>query len=206
MRLAILDNRDSFIWNIVHLAHACGADVRLFDAQGRARFDTRTGALAPAAPDPACAPLAALQAYAPDALIVGPGPGHPDAATLAFDVFRAFPDHPVLGICLGHQVLGRLHGASIVRSQELGHGRPLQIHHDGSGLFRNLPSPCTAGRYHSLCVAEVPPTLVGNARSPGGELLALADPKRPHTGIQFHPESLLSDCGAQLVTTFCESA
>lgn len=203
MRLAILDNRDSFIWNIVHLAHACGADVRLFDAQGRARFDTRTGALPPSDAD---AGIQALQAFAPDALIVGPGPGHPDAATLSFDVFRHFPSHPVLGICLGHQVLGRLHGAPIARSQELGHGRPLDIHHDGTGLFRGLPSPCRAGRYHSLCVAQAPPSLVATAHSTGGELLALADPERPHAGVQFHPESLLADCGAQLITTFCESA
>lgn len=182
MRLAILDNRDSFIWNIVHLAHAAGADVRLFDSESEG--------------------LAAVQSHRPDAVIVGPGPGHPDQSQLSFELFRAYPDLPVLGICLGHQVLARLHGAEIARSQELGHGRAIELHHDGTGLFQGLPTPCRGGRYHSLCVTQLPATLVATAHSSGGELMAVADPVRLHFGIQFHPESLLADCGAQLFANF----
>lgn len=202
MRLAILDNRDSFLWNIVHLAHAGGADVQVFD-----RFGSRVDKARPTAPAPATTPtLATIQAWSPDALIVGPGPGHPDAATLSFDVFRAFPDKPVLGICLGHQVLARLHGGAVGRSQELGHGRPLEVHHDAAGLFAGLHTPCTAGRYHSLCVTAAPGTLTVTARSPGGEILGLQDPARPHMSVQFHPESQLSDCGPALLANFCALA
>jgi anthranilate synthase/aminodeoxychorismate synthase-like glutamine amidotransferase len=182
MRLAILDNRDSFIWNIVHLAHQSGADVRLFDGESD--------------------DLAAVQSHCPDAVIVGPGPGHPDQSRLSFELFRAYPDLPVLGICLGHQVLARLHGATIARSKELGHGRAIDIHHAGAGLFQGVPDPCHGGRYHSLCVTELPATLLATAHSLGGELMAIADPVRPHFGVQFHPESLLADCGAQLLANF----
>jgi len=203
MRLALLDNRDSFVWNLVHLAHQRGADVRLFGPTGHALFDTREGPLEPASRAPG---LAALEAFAPDAVLVGPGPGHPDAATLARAVFERFTDRPVLGVCLGHQVLARLHGAGIARSEELGHGRPVRIAHDGSGLFAGLDQQATAARYHSLCAVDVPGPLRVTARSPGGEVLAVAHRTHPHCGVQFHPESLLASCGARLMDNFLRSS
>jgi len=203
MRLALLDNRDSFVWNLVHLAHQRGAHVRLFGPDGRAVHDTREGPLELA---PNASGLAALAGFAPDAVLVGPGPGHPDAAPLARAVFQRFTDRPVLGVCLGHQVLARLHGAEIERSAELGHGRPVQILHDGTGLFAGVAPDATAARYHSLCATSVRPPLRVTARSPGGEILAVAHTSHPHHGVQFHPESLLASCGPELMDNFLHSA
>ena len=184
MRLAIVDNRDSFIWNLVHLAAGLGVEVELFEAR------TTT--------------LADLRRNRPEALLVGPGPGHPAQAGLSLELFDAFPGLPILGVCLGHQALAVARGARITRSPELAHGRPVEVVHDGSGLFAGLPSPFLAGRYHSLSVADegLPANLEVLARSPLGEILAMADRERPHFGVQFHPESQLAENGAELLGNF----
>ena len=184
MRLTILDNRDSFVWNLVQLATGLGIEVDL-----RAAQSTR---------------LEELVDRPPDALLIGPGPGHPREARLSIELFGALPELPILGICLGHQALALAHGAAIAGSPELAHGRPIEVHHDASGLFRGLPQPATAGRYHSLTVVEasLPKGLTVTARSPAKEVLALADRTRPHFGLQFHPESILADCGPALLRNF----
>lgn len=184
MRLAILDNRDSFIWNIVHLARDLGAEVTLLEASS--------------------ANLRDFQNLAPDAILIGPGPGHPRQAKLSFELFQAFPQLPILGICLGHQVLGLCHGAKITGAPVLAHGRPVQIVHEQTGIFQYVPSPCHAGRYHSLTLSpdEMPATLAIIARSPDDEILAIKARQHPHVGLQFHPESLLSNCGPALLGNF----
>lgn len=184
MRLTILDNRDSFVWNLVQLAKELGAEVELLEA-------SRTH-------------LEDLVACPMDALLVGPGPGHPRQAQLSVALFRALPKLPILGICLGHQALALAHGASIMGCLELAHGCPIEVLHSHRGLFHELPSPAIAGRYHSLTVSEksLPGTLEISARSPSGEILALASRLQPHYGVQFHPESILSNCGKQLLQNF----
>lgn len=188
MKLTLLDNRDSFVWNLFHLAKSAGAEVELHEAR--------------------TARLKDFTAAPPEALLIGPGPGHPREAELSRQLFRALPGTTMLGVCLGHQALALAHGASITASPELAHGRPVEVHHEGSGLFRGLSSPCLAGRYHSLTVdpASLPESLSPLAVSPTGELLAIAHRTRPHFGVQFHPESILSDCGPALLTNFLELA
>ena len=184
MRLAIVDNRDSFIWNLLHLAAGLGAEVRLFEAELTSVDD--------------------LRSYRPESLLIGPGPGHPSQARLSLALFEAFADLPILGVCLGHQALALARGATITSSPELAHGRPVEVVHTGRGLFAGLPSPFRAGRYHSLAVAEagLPACLEVTARSLRGEVLALRDRERPHVGVQFHPESHLAECGAALLANF----
>jgi anthranilate synthase/aminodeoxychorismate synthase-like glutamine amidotransferase len=188
MRLSILDNRDSFVWNLVHLAAGLGVEVELLEA--------RTTSLAPLAASP------------PEVLLIGPGPGPPSAATLSLALFEALPRVPILGVCLGHQALALARGATIESTPKLAHGRPVELQHDGTGLFEGLPRPAFAGRYHSLtvCPSGLPSTLEVIARSPEGEVLALADRERPHFGVQFHPESILSNCGHELLANFFDTA
>ena len=184
MVLALVDNRDSFTWNLVQACAALGAEVRVLE---RARHG-----------------LADLLALDPARVLVGPGPGHPRDADLALAIFAALPDRPVLGVCLGHQALGLGLGAEVATTPELAHGRPVEVHHDGTGLFAGLPAPFPAGRYHSLTLVEasLPAELAVTARSPAGEVLAVAHRTRPHLGVQFHPESILCPDGPRLLANF----
>jgi len=184
MKLTILDNRDSFVWNLVHLAAALGVEVELLEARTTALKDLTN-------PPPA-------------ALLIGPGPGHARDARLSQELFRALPKTPILGVCLGHQALALAHGATIGPAPELAHGRPIEVHHNQTALFRGLPNPTRAGRYNSLTVepASLPQTLTITATSQAGEVLGLAATASPHFGVQFHPESILSDCGPQLLGNF----
>ncbi|MDF1798032.1 MAG: aminodeoxychorismate/anthranilate synthase component II [Planctomycetota bacterium] len=184
MALALLDNRDSFTWNLVQALAGLGQEVRVLER--------------------ATATLADFQELAPERIVVGPGPGHPRDATLSQALFAAFPGTPMLGVCLGHQALALAAGATIGGSPELAHGRPVEVLHHDAGIFRGLPSPFEAGRYHSLCVVEdgLPPELEVTARSPLGEVLALRHRAHPHVSVQFHPESILCDQGPALLANF----
>ena len=184
--LALIDNRDSFTWNLVQGLEALGMEVRVFEA-GTATFRDFTE----------------LQA---SHILVGPGPGHPREAKLSLELFNGLPSTPILGVCLGHQALALAAGAAICGTPELAHGQPIGVHHNGTGLFRGLETPVHMGRYHSLTVAResVPTRLQITATSNQGEVLAIAHRTRPHYGVQFHPESILSEGGQGLLLNFLE--
>jgi anthranilate synthase/aminodeoxychorismate synthase-like glutamine amidotransferase len=185
-RVLFVDNFDSFSYNVVHLLASRGVapDVLLND-------------------DPRLEP-AILERY--DALVVGPGPGRPEHAPRMMAVLRAAIERgmPVLGVCLGMQAIGEVLGATVTHAPRLMHGKTSNIEHDGSGVFTGLPSPLTATRYHSLCLdpSTIPATLRVTARSDDGVVQGVAHRDRPVHGVQFHPESVLSERGEQLVENF----
>jgi anthranilate synthase/aminodeoxychorismate synthase-like glutamine amidotransferase len=186
-RVLFVDNFDSFSYNVVHLLASAGAspDVLLND-------DSR---LAP--------PV--LASY--EALVVGPGPGRPEHAPQMMAVLREAIERgmPVLGVCLGLQAIGAAFGATVTHAPRLMHGKTSRIAHDGSGVFAGLESPLTATRYHSLCLdpASIPGEVVVNARSEDdGIVQGIAHRELPVHGVQFHPESVLSERGTTIVANF----
>ncbi|MGA2759618.1 MAG: aminodeoxychorismate/anthranilate synthase component II [Candidatus Cybelea sp.] len=185
-RVLFVDNFDSFSYNVVHLLASRGIapDILLND-------------------DPRLEP-AILERY--DALVVGPGPGRPEHAPRMMAVLRAAIERgmPVLGVCLGLQAIGEVLGATVTHAPRLMHGKTSRIEHDGSGVFAGLPSPLTATRYHSLCLdpSTIPATLRVTARSDDGVVQGIAHRDRPVHGVQFHPESVLSESGEQIVENF----
>ena len=182
--LLVIDNHDSFTWNLVHLLARFADDVEVV------QHDTIT--------------LAEVVERAPRGIVLAPGSGSPEQAQVALQVAREMADVPLLGVCLGHQVLCAAHGARIVRAERLMHGRTCMVSHAGQGLFAGLPSPISVARYHSLVVAtdSLPDSLRVSALSETGELMAVRHVSRPHEGVQFHPESFMSPEGAALVGRF----
>ena len=186
LRVLFVDNFDSFSYNVVHLLASRGGapDVLLND-------------------DPRLEPEI-LERY--DALVVGPGPGRPEHAPQMMAVLRAAIERgvPVLGVCLGLQAIGEVMGATVTHAPRQMHGKTSRIEHDGSGVFAGLASPLTATRYHSLCLepSTIPETLRVNARSEDGVVQGVAHRERPVHGVQFHPESVLSESGDQIVENF----
>jgi anthranilate synthase/aminodeoxychorismate synthase-like glutamine amidotransferase len=190
MRVLFVDNFDSFSYNVVHLLASADAppDVLLND-------------------DPRLQP-ALLDRY--DALVVGPGPGRPEHAPQMMEMIRAALDRqtPLLGVCLGLQAIGQTLGATVTHAPRLMHGKTSQIAHDGSGVFAALPTPIEATRYHSLCLgaATIPSELRVNARSDDGVVQGIVHRERPVHGVQFHPESILSEHGKRIVENFLKNA
>jgi len=182
--LAIIDNYDSFTYNLVQYFGALGAEVQVF------RNDQIT--------------LEELAARAPSHLVISPGPGHPNEGGLSNAAIRYFTGKmPVLGVCLGHQCLGAVYGGTVSRAPRLMHGKVSRIHHDGRGLFQHLPSPFEAMRYHSLIVAEpLPAELELTAFTTDGEVMGLRHRTHPTFGVQFHPESILTQHGKKLLQNF----
>ena len=186
MRLLMIDNYDSFTYNLVQYLGELGADVEVV------RNDE--------------AGADALLARRPAGLVISPGPGDPpragvsEAAVAAFAAARI----PVLGVCLGHQAIGTVFGGRIVRARTLMHGKTSRIEHDGRGVFRGLPSPFEATRYHSLVIEETscPAALEVSARSPDGEIMGVRHRELPVEGVQFHPESILTREGKRLLGNF----
>lgn len=185
-RVLFIDNYDSFAYNVVHLL---SLQTAMLDV---VRSDEKR--LRPAL----------LADYA--ALVVGPGPGRPGQTPQTMEVLAAAIDRglPVLGVCLGLQAIGEALGASITHAPTPMHGKTSPIEHDGSGLFRGLPSPLRATRYHSLCLdpPTIPPELRVNARSADGVVQGIAHRERPVHAVQFHPESVLSEHGDALARNF----
>lgn len=180
----VLDNHDSFTFNLVQALGALGAEIRV----------SRSGEHS----------LAQLKRLRPRRLLVSPGPGRPEAATLSLQALRHFSGRvPVLGVCLGHQALAVAFGAKVVRAGRLMHGKASPIRHDGLGLFRGLPSGFSAIRYHSLLVdpASLGASLQPSAWTPQGELMGLRHVSGAE-GVQFHPESILTECGQRLLKNF----
>lgn len=179
-RVLLIDNFDSFTFNVYDGLVAAGGKVEV----------CRADAL----------DLAAIEAYAPSLLVISPGPGRPEEALLSLEVVRRFGGRvPILGICLGMQVMAVALGGSVGRSPEPVHGMVSDVVHDSQGLFRNLPSPMPVGRYHSLCVTQVPEELDVTARTAEGVIMGLRHRTFRMEGVQFHPDSFLTAHGAEMM-------
>jgi anthranilate synthase/aminodeoxychorismate synthase-like glutamine amidotransferase len=184
-KLLLIDNYDSFTYNLVQAFLVLGADVRVF----------RNDAI----------DVAAAQALAPTHLCISPGPGTPYDAGVSMDMIRAFAGRiPVLGVCLGHQSIVEVFGGKVVRAGRLMHGKTSLIEHDGRGLFVGLPQPCEVGRYHSLIAAPetLPAILEVTAHTAEGEIMGVRHRDLVVEGVQFHPESVLTPDGPQLMANF----
>ena len=186
-RVLVVDNYDSFVYNLVQYV-GTHAEVVVrrndeIDVDGVRRLD-------------------------PDGIVVSPGPGTPEAAGISVPVFESL-SYPTLGVCLGHQALCAANGASVGHAPEVVHGKPSTVTHDGRGLFEGLPERLEVGRYHSLAVdhGELPDALVETARTEDERRVVMGVRHReaPHVGVQFHPESILTDAGERMVASFCES-
>jgi anthranilate synthase/aminodeoxychorismate synthase-like glutamine amidotransferase len=183
-RVFLLDNYDSFTWNLVHLLQAVGATVTV------RRND-----------EVAVAEVAAME---PDGIVISPGPSRPERAGISVELVRALgASVPILGVCLGHQAIGVAYGARVIRVAPV-HGKAGSVHHERIGSFAGLPSPLVAARYHSLAIdpASLPAELEVTARSEDGVVMAVRHRNLPVEGFQFHPESILTDDGAALVGAF----
>lgn len=150
--------------------------------------------------------LGEIEAMRPARIVISPGPGRPEAAGISVDVIKRFgPTTPLLGVCLGHQGIGVAFGGEVVRAAQLMHGKVSLVQHDGRGVFKGISQPFTAGRYHSLVVAEpVPDGLEVSARTEDGTIMGVRHREFPVHGVQFHPESVLTGEGRQVLRNFLE--
>ncbi|MCE0484463.1 MAG: aminodeoxychorismate/anthranilate synthase component II [Methylacidiphilales bacterium] len=183
--LLIIDNYDSFTYNLVQYFGELGAELVV------KRNDEIT--------------VAEIEALHPSAIVISPGPCTPNEAGISNDVITKIgPKLPILGVCLGHQCIGHVNGAAVVRAGRLMHGKTSPILHDGTGVFAGLPSPFEATRYHSLIIdpPTVPETLIVNARTAEGEIMGVRHRDHPVHGVQFHPESILTRHGKDLLKNF----
>lgn len=186
--IVLIDNYDSFVYNLARYVGELGRERRVL------RNDAVT--------------IDELLAIGPDAIIISPGPGTPDQAGVSLDVVRHLGDRiPILGVCLGHQCIGQVHGGLVTRVARPVHGKTTRISHGGDGLFAGLPDPLRVGRYHSLIV-ELPEdgALDVAARADDGEIMALRHRSEPLYGVQFHPESVLTEHGHDLLANFLTAA
>ena len=188
-QLLLIDNYDSFTYNLVQAFLVLGADVRVHrnDAIG----------------------VQEALALSPTHLCISPGPGTPDDAGISMDMIRAFAGRiPVLGVCLGHQSIVEVFGGEVVRAGRLMHGKTSMIQHDGLGVFSGLPRPCEVGRYHSLIAAPetLPAGLMVSARTAEGEIMGVRHRELQIEGVQFHPESILTPEGPRLLENFLRLA
>jgi para-aminobenzoate synthetase component 2 len=184
-RLLLIDNYDSFTYNLVQAFLVLGAEVSVY----------RNDALTPAQ----------ARALAPSHLCISPGPGTPYDAGVSMDMIRAFAGSiPVLGVCLGHQAICEVFGGKVVRAARLMHGKTSLMRHDGSTLFVGLPQPCEVGRYHSLIASPetLPAVLAVSAQTDAGEIMAVRHRTLVVEGVQFHPESILTPDGPRLLENF----
>jgi len=184
----VIDNYDSFTYNLVQYLGELGADVRV-----RRNDAVTTGE---------------IEAMAPDQILISPGPGRPEQAGITVDVIRRFgPTLPILGVCLGHQAIGMVYGGTVCRAAAPMHGKTSTVVHDGKGVFRGIVAPFPAGRYHSLVIspADVPEELEVAARTQeDGTIMAVRHRTYPVHGVQFHPESVLTDEGRTILRNFLD--
>lgn len=185
--ILVIDNYDSFTWNLVHYLMELGAEVRV----------VRNDALSPRE-----AIASGAQAF-----LISPGPCTPNEAGISLDLVGACAEagKPLLGVCLGHQSIGQHFGGKVVRGG-LMHGKTSPVTHDGTGLFEGIPSPFTATRYHSLIVTDVPDALVVNATASDGSVMGLRHRTLPIHGVQFHPESIATEHGHAMLANFLRIA
>jgi para-aminobenzoate synthetase component 2 len=181
----IIDNYDSFTYNLVQYLGEMGADLEV------RRNDAIT--------------IDEIAAMRPDKIVISPGPGTPDDAGITLDLIKEFgPTIPIFGVCLGQQAIGQAMGGRVVRADRLMHGKTSQINHTGAGVFTGLPTPIEATRYHSLIVERdtLPDCLAITAETDEGEIMGLKHRDWPLEGVQFHPESVLTEHGKQMVRNF----
>ena len=187
--ILVVDNYDSFTWNLVHYLAQLGAETRVV------RNDDLTAAEA--------------LALKPEALLLSPGPCTPNEAGICLPLLDAAPeDMPIFGVCLGHQAMGQAFGGDVIRAKSLMHGKTSPIEHEGRSVFAGLPLPFTATRYHSLAVKRetLPEVLEITAWTADGEIMGLAHKTRPIHGVQFHPESIATEHGHDLLANFLDVA
>jgi anthranilate synthase/aminodeoxychorismate synthase-like glutamine amidotransferase len=183
--ILVIDNYDSFTFNLVQYLGELGQDMEVY------RNDVIT--------------VEAIAARRPERIVISPGPGRPEDAGIIVDLVRRLsPAIPILGVCLGHQAIGAAFGGRVVPAPEIMHGKTSDIHHDGRTIFRNLANPFRATRYHSLVVSPegLPGCLEVSARTPGGVIMGVRHREFPVEGVQFHPESILTDTGKDLLSNF----
>jgi anthranilate synthase/aminodeoxychorismate synthase-like glutamine amidotransferase len=184
--LLVIDNYDSFTYNLVQYLGELGAEMKVL------RNDEIT--------------VDAIEAdLKPERILISPGPGTPDSAGITLDVIERFAGKlPILGVCLGHQAIGQHFGGKVSRAPEPVHGKPVEITHDGRSIFQGLPDKFNAGRYHSLIVERksMPESLEISAESPDGLVMGLRHKELPIEGVQFHPESILTEHGKKMLANF----
>ena len=187
--ILVIDNYDSFTYNLVHYLNELGAETHV----------VRNDAIS----------VAEALGLKPQGVLLSPGPKTPNDAGICLALLAAAPaDLPIFGVCLGHQAIGQAYGGEVVHAHALMHGKTSAIHHDGKGVFAGLTSPFTATRYHSLSVekAGLPADLEVTAWTEDGEIMGLQHRTRPVYGVQFHPESIATECGHELLANFLDVA
>ncbi len=187
--ILVVDNYDSFTYNLVHYLAELGAPTHVI------RNDDLTAGEA--------------LALRPEAILLSPGPCSPNEAGICLGLLEAAPDDlPIFGVCLGHQAMGQAFGGDVIRAKQLMHGKTSPIHHEGRSIFKGLPSPFTATRYHSLAVRRetLPDVLEVTAWTEDGEIMGLAHKTRPIHGVQFHPESIATEHGHEMLANFLDIA
>ncbi len=183
--ILVIDNYDSFTYNLVQYLGELGAEPEV----------VRNDAV----------DMSGISAMRPERIVISPGPGTPDDAGISLEVIRRLGSGiPILGVCLGHQAIGQAFGATVARARRQMHGKTSAVEHDGRGVFRGVPSPFSATRYHSLAVLAdtVPEDLEISARADDGEVMGLRHRRWPVEGVQFHPESILTEHGKILLANF----
>jgi anthranilate synthase component 2 len=183
--ILFVDNQDSFVWNLVDY-------VSQFYPETVVRSNRVT--------------LAEVEAMDPLGIVISPGPGHPAKARdigSCLEIIKHFGETPILGVCLGHQAMNIAYGGTISHTRPL-HGKTSEIRHDGKGIFRGLESPIIGGRYHSLAIERLSPELEVSAQTSDGVIMSVRHRSRPHCGLQFHPESVLTPSGKRLISNWIE--
>ena len=185
--ILLVDNYDSFTYNLAHLFGELGAEV---DVRRNDAIDADEA-----------------ERMRPGHLVISPGPGRPEESGATLEIVRRLaPSVPTLGVCLGHQALVQAFGGEIGAARELVHGKASLVRHDGRGLFRDLPEDFIAGRYHSLAATRIPDELEVSATTEDGEVMAVRHRRLPLDGVQFHPESVLTPIGPELARNFLEGS
>jgi len=185
--ILVIDNYDSFTYNLVQYLGELGEEVVVH------RNDEID--------------IAGIEALKPDHILISPGPCTPNEAGISMEVIAYFKGKiPILGVCLGHQSIGQVFGGNVIRAEKLMHGKTSEMHHKGEGLFEGLPSPFTATRYHSLIVEResLPECLEITAETADGEIMGLSHREYPIVGLQFHPESIMTDHGHRMLRNFLQ--
>jgi anthranilate synthase component 2 len=183
--ILFVDNHDSFVWNLVDY-------VSQFYSKTEVRYNSIT--------------IAEAYALDPIGIVISPGPGHPanprDIGS-CLEIIKQFGQAPILGVCLGHQAMNVAYGGTIAHTRPL-HGKTSEIMHDGKGIFRGMKSPLVGGRYHSLAIERLSPDLEISAQTSDGVIMGVRHKNRPHNGLQFHPESVLTPDGKKLISNWIE--
>lgn len=184
--LVVIDNYDSFTYNLVQYLGELGQEIQVF------RNDQVT--------------LEEIRELNPDHIVISPGPGDPNDGGISLEVLREFgPTTPIFGVCLGHQCIGQAYGGRVVRAPRLMHGKVSKVYHNGNGVFSGVPSPFNATRYHSLIVEEpIPDDLEVTAFTSQGEVMGVRHKEYPTVGVQFHPESILTEHGKRILQNFLD--